>query len=103
MEGHKSHIFVTVGSKEKGQYLIDTYDDFITCVDLILNTLWSDYMDSNFKCSEIGGKIVDLSITFKKLQKLFQQISNAIENGNLNLIPITEYSNLNIKEAIEYK
>ncbi|KAM9951995.1 hypothetical protein ACTFIT_002682 [Dictyostelium discoideum] len=155
-KGHKSHIFVTVGSKEKEQYLINTYGDFITGiystmnkdyseeiklklkqlksdkhgVDLILNTLSSDYMDSNFKCLNIGGRIVDLSIThlnpneyinnnnFKYnfgyhnvellfiektlIQRMLKKITRAIENHELNLMPITEFSNSTIKVAIEY-
>ncbi|KAN0024644.1 hypothetical protein ACTFIV_009053 [Dictyostelium citrinum] len=87
---HRSHIFVTVGSKEKEQYLRDTYGDFITGifssrnkdyvkhikrklkelgstkegVDIILNTLSSsEHMVSNFKCLNQRGRIVDLSIT----------------------------------------
>ncbi|KAM9988250.1 hypothetical protein ACTFIZ_003606 [Dictyostelium cf. discoideum] len=89
-KGHKSHIFVTVGSKEKEKYLHDTYGEFITGiyssrnkdylklirrkltelgsnkkgVDIILNTLSSsEHMVSNFKCLNHRGRIVDLSIT----------------------------------------
>ncbi|KAK5578917.1 hypothetical protein RB653_008592 [Dictyostelium firmibasis] len=89
-KGHKSHIFVTVGSKVKEQYLHDTYGDFITGifssrnkdyekqikiklaelgsnkkgVDIILNTLSSsEHMVSNFKCLNHRGRIIDLSIT----------------------------------------
>ncbi|KAK5575062.1 hypothetical protein RB653_010317 [Dictyostelium firmibasis] len=155
-KGHKSHVFVTVGSKEKEKYILDTYGDFITGiystrnkdyveeiklklkefgsnkkgVDLILNTLSSDYMDSNFKCLNTGGRIVDLSIThlnhneyinnnnFKfnfgyhnvelnligklLIGKMLKKITIAIENGELNLMPITEFSNSKVKEAIEY-
>ncbi|KAN0018784.1 hypothetical protein ACTFIU_008717 [Dictyostelium citrinum] len=155
-KGHKSHVFVTVGSKEKEQYLLDKYGEFITGiystrnkdysqqiklklkqlgsnkqgVDLILNTLSSDYIDSNFNCLEIGGRIVDLSIThlnsnefinnkrfkynygyhnvelvfIKKqtIKSLLKTITEAIENEKLELIPIKQFSNLQIKDAIEY-
>ncbi|KAN0036118.1 hypothetical protein ACTA71_005419 [Dictyostelium dimigraforme] len=165
---HKGLIFVTVGSKEKEQYLLDTYGLFINGgifstrdtsyvskikeiiskenqkngidnddgndgggVDLILNTLnSSEFMDSNFKSLEMGGRIVDLSIThlnqneftlnnkFKYnysyhnvelvfvrkqiIKKLLITISNAIESNQLNLMPIKEFSNENVKDAIEY-
>ncbi|KAN0035797.1 hypothetical protein ACTA71_005088 [Dictyostelium dimigraforme] len=56
-------------------------------VDLIINTLSSDHMDSNFKCLNTSGRI---------------KITIRIESGELKLIPITAYSNLDIKEAIEY-
>ncbi|KAN0038912.1 hypothetical protein ACTA71_001104 [Dictyostelium dimigraforme] len=89
-KGHRSYIFVTVGSKEKEKYLNDTYGDFITGifssrnkdyvkhikrkltalgsnkrgVDVILNTLSSsEHMVSNFKTLNRKGRIVDLSIT----------------------------------------
>ncbi|KAM9958419.1 hypothetical protein ACTFIW_001284 [Dictyostelium discoideum] len=155
-KGHKSHVFVTVGSKEKEKYLLDTYGDFITGiystrnknyveeiklklkqlgsnkngVDLILNTLSSDYMESNFKCLNTSGRIVDLSVThlnhneyinnnnFKfnfgyhnfeltfinkfLIQKSLKKIKIGIESGELKLIPITGYSNSNAKEAIEF-
>ncbi|KAM9977856.1 hypothetical protein ACTFIR_011732 [Dictyostelium discoideum] len=154
---HSSPIFVTVGSEEKKQYLINTYGDLITGiystrdtnyqkqiknklielgyeehgVDLIINTLSSEYMDTNFKCLNSEGRIVDLTIThlnpnefidnnkFKynfgyhnielyycekpTIKKLLQSISKLIENNTLNtFIPITEFSNSNIKKAIEY-
>ncbi|KAN0009419.1 hypothetical protein ACTFIU_006709 [Dictyostelium citrinum] len=155
-KSHKSHVFVTVGSNEKKQYLIDTYGDFITGiystrnksyveeiklklkqlgsnkngVDLIFNTLSSDYMDSNFKCLNTSGRIVDLSVThlnhneyincnnFKfnfgyhnfeltlinkfLIRKSLKKIKIGIESGELKLIPLTEYSNSNVKEAIEF-
>ncbi|KAN0006648.1 hypothetical protein ACTFIU_003364 [Dictyostelium citrinum] len=154
---HSSPIFVTVGSEEKKQYLINTYGDLITGiystrdtnyqkqiknklielgsetqgVDLIINTLSSEYMDTNFKCLNPEGRIVDLTIThlnpnefidnakFKynfgyhnvelyylektTIKNLLLSISKAIEGEKLNyLIPITEFSNSNIKKAIEY-
>ncbi|EGC33471.1 hypothetical protein DICPUDRAFT_36677 [Dictyostelium purpureum] len=154
---HKGLVFVTVGSKEKEDYLIKTYGNFISgifssrdknyCqqikntlkemgsdrsgVDLILNTLSSNYMDSNFKSLTTGGRIVDLSIThlntneftnninFKynfgyfniELQyinneikrKLLKKITKAIESNKLNnILPITEFSNKETKDAIEY-
>ncbi|KAN0033471.1 hypothetical protein ACTA71_007158 [Dictyostelium dimigraforme] len=160
-KGHKSPIFVTVGSDEKKQYLIDQYGDFITGiystrdksyvnqikkkliqlqvsnnknenigVDLIINTLSGDYIDSNFKCLSTKGRIVDLSIThlnrneylknnhFKfnhgyhnvelnvakktKIKKCLSKITKGIKSGELQLIPITEFSNSSIRDAIEY-
>ncbi|KAM9960405.1 hypothetical protein ACTFIW_009545 [Dictyostelium discoideum] len=156
-KGHYSYIFLTVGSPEKEKYLRDTYGSLITGiystrdksyvqkikdklkelgsdktgVDLILNTLSSDYMDSNFNCLSKSGRIVDLSITHlnsneyidnKKfkfnygyhnvellfipapiLKELLKSISKAIENNELiNDLPITQYSNVDIKNAFEY-
>ncbi|EGC34313.1 hypothetical protein DICPUDRAFT_55899 [Dictyostelium purpureum] len=155
---HKGYIFLTVGSKDKEEYLINKYGSLITgiyssrnknyvhqikeklkqlqcdkChqgVDLILNTLSSEYMDSNFQCLNSHGRIVDLSIThlttddymtnnhfkynygynnvelvdfsglfFKGyLKKLYKMFSS----NKLELIPITEYSNDQFKDAIEY-
>ncbi|EGC32701.1 hypothetical protein DICPUDRAFT_56925 [Dictyostelium purpureum] len=155
---HKGYIFLTVGSKEKEQYLMDKYGSFITgiyssrnknyvhqiknklieleCdehhqgVDLILNTLSSEYMDSNFQCLNTCGRIVDLSITHltpndymtnnhfkynygynnvelvKFSTSLFKSyLKKIIKMFNLNkleLVPITEYSNSQFKDAIEY-
>ncbi|KAK5584623.1 hypothetical protein RB653_006237 [Dictyostelium firmibasis] len=91
-KGHKSPVFVTVGSKEKEQYLIDNYGSLITGiyssrnkdyvneiktklnqiygtsgkengVDLVLNTLPNEFTHSNFLCLKERGKIIDLSIT----------------------------------------
>ncbi|EGC38764.1 hypothetical protein DICPUDRAFT_96815 [Dictyostelium purpureum] len=146
------------GSKEKEQYLVDKYSSFITgiyssrnknyvdqiknklkqleCdtdhqgVDLILNTLSSEYMDSNFQCLNTCGKIVDLSIThltsndymtnnhFKYnygynnielgkfpvylYRKCLKKIIGLIQSNKLELIPIIEYSNDQFKEAVEY-
>ncbi|KAK5579686.1 hypothetical protein RB653_009371 [Dictyostelium firmibasis] len=147
-KGHKAQIFVTVGSKEKEQFLLDNYGEIITKiystnnrnysdeikqqggVDLIINTLSSDFMDANFKCLATKGRIIDLSTShlnyneftcnnkFKYnlgyhnielthvsgsiIFKLLKKLSVAIESGKLNLIPITQFSNSNIKEAIEY-
>ncbi|KAK5581919.1 hypothetical protein RB653_003499 [Dictyostelium firmibasis] len=160
-KAHKSFIFCTVGSEEKEQYLRDTYGDFITGiyssrnkqypqqikqrlkelgsnqngVHLIINTLSSkDLMNSNFKCldNQVGGRIVDLSIThlnnseyinnskFKYnvgyhnvdisgmdkvvlLKSIGKSLLEAIENGELSIkMPITEFSNKNSKDAIFY-
>ncbi|KAM9968915.1 hypothetical protein ACTFIW_000318 [Dictyostelium discoideum] len=155
-KGFKSNLFVTVNLDEAKQYLLDNYGDFITGiysntdksyveeiknkliklgskkngVDLILNTLPSDFMDSNFQLLTKNARIVDLTsnhlnqseflknINFKnnhsyhnfelslfqknKIQKCLYEISNAIENGHLKTIPIKEFSNLNIKDAIKY-
>ncbi|KAM9979442.1 hypothetical protein ACTFIY_008685 [Dictyostelium cf. discoideum] len=155
-KGFKSNLFVTVNSDEIKQYLLDNYGNFITGiysnkdksyvteiknkliklgskkkgVDLILNTLPSDFMDSNFKTLAKYGRIIDLTsnhlnqseflknINFKynhgyhnfelslfqknKIQKCLYEISKAIENGELKTIPIKEFSNLNIKDAIKY-
>ncbi|EGC34426.1 hypothetical protein DICPUDRAFT_94806 [Dictyostelium purpureum] len=155
---HKGYIFLTVGSKDKEQYLIDKYGSFITgiyssrnknyveqiknklleleCdkdhqgVDLILNTLSSEYMDSNFQCLNTCGRIVDLSIThltpndymtnnhFKynygyhnvelvefsgSLFKYYlKKIVKMFNSNKLELIPIIEYSNSQFKNALEY-
>ncbi|KAF2074165.1 hypothetical protein CYY_004536 [Polysphondylium violaceum] len=75
-------IYATVGSKEKEDYLIQTYGDLITTiynsrdteyaeliksssegVDLILNTLSGDYMSANFRSLSQIGRIMDLSVT----------------------------------------
>ncbi|KAM9996940.1 hypothetical protein ACTFIZ_001878 [Dictyostelium cf. discoideum] len=155
-KGFKSNLFVTVNSDETKQYLLDNYSDFINGiysntdksyvekiknkliklgskkkgVDLILNTLPSDFMDSNFRLLTKYGRIIDLTsnhlnqseflknINFKynhgyhnfelslfqknKIQKCLNEISNAIESGQLKTIPIKEFSNLNIKDAIKY-
>ncbi|EGC38497.1 hypothetical protein DICPUDRAFT_148809 [Dictyostelium purpureum] len=155
-KGFKSHLFVTVGSEEKEKYLKDRYGSLITGiystrnkdyvqqikqklkelgsnkqgVDVILNTLPAEYLESNFRCLNKGGRIVDLSIThlnpnefidfnkfkynytysnvemylldFEYLNEILKKISEGISNGSLSLIPITEYSVLNIKEAFEY-
>ncbi|KAM9972762.1 hypothetical protein ACTFIR_012131 [Dictyostelium discoideum] len=155
-KGFKSNLFVTVNSDKTKQYLLDNYGDFITGiysntdksyvtkiknkliklgskkkgVDLILNTLPSDFMDSNFQLLTKSGRIIDLTsnhlnqseflknINFKynhgyhnfelslfqknKIQKCLYEISNAIKNGELKTIPIKEFTNLNIKDAIKY-
>ncbi|EAL71629.1 hypothetical protein DDB_G0271530 [Dictyostelium discoideum AX4] len=155
-KGFNSNLFVTVNSYETKRYLQDNYGDFITGiysntdksyvteinkkliklgskkkgVDLILNTLPSDFMDSNFKLLAKYGRIIDLTsnhlnqseflknINFKynhgyhnfelsliqknKIHKCLYEISNAFENGELKTIPIKEFTNLNIKDAIKY-
>ncbi|KAN0019157.1 hypothetical protein ACTFIU_002359 [Dictyostelium citrinum] len=87
---HQGYIFLTIGSKDKEEYLKKNYGSFITGiyssrnkdyvgeiksklielgeieehgVDLILNTLSSEFMDSNFQCLNTSGRIVDLSVT----------------------------------------
>ncbi|KAK5574622.1 hypothetical protein RB653_009875 [Dictyostelium firmibasis] len=154
-KGFKSNLFVTVDSDEKKQYLSDNYGQFITgiysttdknytnqikCqlmklgsddngVDLILNTLPSDYMDANFEILSINGRIVDLSsdhlnqneylknINFtlnrgyhnfdlmsqkdSKIQRSLLTLSNAIKNEELKLQPITQFSNSEIIDAID--
>ncbi|EGC34427.1 hypothetical protein DICPUDRAFT_153368 [Dictyostelium purpureum] len=155
---HKGYIFLTVGSKDKEQYLINKYGSFITgiyssrnknyveqiknklleleCdkdhqgVDLILNTLSSEYMDSNFQCLNSHGRIVDLSIThltpndymtnnhFKynygynnvelvefsgSLFKYYlKKIVKMFNSNKLEPIPIIKYSNSQFKNALEY-
>ncbi|EGC38406.1 hypothetical protein DICPUDRAFT_76035 [Dictyostelium purpureum] len=155
-KGFKSHLFVTVGSDEKEKYLKDTYGSLITGiystrnkdyvqkikqklkelgsnkqgVDLILNTLPAEYLESNFRCLNKDGRIVDLSVThlnpnefinfnkfkynytysnveillldFEYVNNIIKKLSESISNRTLSLIPITEYSVLNIKEAFEY-
>ncbi|KAK5574623.1 hypothetical protein RB653_009876 [Dictyostelium firmibasis] len=154
-KGFKSNLFVTVGSDEKKQYLIDNYGDFITGiysstdnsyvneikkkllglgskksgVDIILNTLASDYIDSNFNLLSKNGRIIDLTsnhlneneflknINFKfnrsyhnfeltsikknKIKRCLQTISNAIKNKELKTLPINVFSNSDIKNSIE--
>ncbi|EGC36367.1 hypothetical protein DICPUDRAFT_87448 [Dictyostelium purpureum] len=155
---HKGYIFLTVGSNEKKDYLINKYGSFITGiyssrnknyvhqiknklkqlefnkdhqgVDLILNTLSSEYMDSNFQCLNTCGRIVDLSVThltpndymtnnhFKYnygynnvelvdfsgilFKTLLKKIVKMLTSKKLELIPIIEYSNDQFKDAIEY-
>ncbi|KAN0025360.1 hypothetical protein ACTFIU_003621 [Dictyostelium citrinum] len=158
-KGFKSNLFVTVNSDEMKQYLLDTYGDFITGIystttdksyvsqiknklvesqhsndnegiDLILNTLPSDFMDSNFKLLAINGRIVDLSndhlnqseymknVNFtlnrgyhnfdlmsqrnSRINRCLLTISRAIEKGELKLIPIKEFTNSDINDAIEF-
>ncbi|KAK5574621.1 hypothetical protein RB653_009874 [Dictyostelium firmibasis] len=154
-KGFKSNLFVTVDSDEKNQYLLDNYGDYITGiystadksfvnqiqnklidlgsddngVDIILNTLPSDYMDANFEILSINGRIVDLSsdhlnqneylknINFTlnrgyhnfdlmsqkdfKIQRSLLTLSNAIKNEELKLQPITQFSNSEIIDAID--
>ncbi|KAM9973082.1 hypothetical protein ACTFIR_012456 [Dictyostelium discoideum] len=165
--GFKSLLFVTVGSKEKEQFLRDRYGSFITeiystrntdyvqdikkkikeikkgkgksltqygtlsyGVDLILNTLSIEFMESNFLVLNQGGRIVDLSIThlsttettdynkfkyfigystvevmtpsFSKVKKTLQIVVNMIKDGKLKLLPIIEYPVSEIKNAVEY-
>ncbi|EGC29711.1 hypothetical protein DICPUDRAFT_158676 [Dictyostelium purpureum] len=155
---HKGYIFLTVGSKDKEEYLTEKYGSFITgiyssrnknyvgqiknklkelgCdkdnqgVDLILNTLPSEYMDSNFQCLNTCGRIVDLSITHltpndyitnnhfkynygynnvelgkfpvKLFRNYLKKIIGLVQSNKLELIPIIEYSNDQFKDAIEY-
>ncbi|KAM9971202.1 hypothetical protein ACTFIW_011178 [Dictyostelium discoideum] len=155
-KGFKSNLFVTVSSDETKQYLLDNYGDFITSiysntdksyvsqiknklieqgsndngVDLILNTLPSDFMDSNFQLLAINGRIIDLSndhlnqseymknVNFtlnrgyhnfdlmsqrnSRINRSLLTISKAIENGELKLIPIKEFTNSDINDAIEF-
>ncbi|KAN0022395.1 hypothetical protein ACTFIU_004576 [Dictyostelium citrinum] len=157
-KNHEGCIFATVGSEEKVKYLTDTYGSFITGiyssrdknyqhqikeklkslgydidhqgVDLILNTLSVEYMDTNFKCLNQQGKCIDLSIThltpfdymdYNKFKFNFsygnielvllppkiikdhsKKMLKAFSSGSLRFIPIIEFSNLNIRDAIEY-
>ncbi|KAK5575031.1 hypothetical protein RB653_010286 [Dictyostelium firmibasis] len=151
-KGHKSYIFVTVDSDEKKQYINDRYGSFVTGVfssnskefiqqiklklkelgsnkqgvDLILNTLTSDYIDSNFKCLNKNGKYIDLSKnqndyvktkSFKSnatyqisdiisfgdymIKSLLSLISNGIQNRELSILPTMDFSNTNTSKAIE--
>ncbi|EAL62086.1 hypothetical protein DDB_G0290703 [Dictyostelium discoideum AX4] len=157
---HQGYIFLTVGSKDKEEYLINKYGSLITAiyssrnkdyvyeiknklielgvveqhqqgVDLILNTLSSEYMDSNFQCLNLSGRIVDLSITHltpndymtnnhykfnmnygnvdiedfpsKLIKRYLKKIIKMINSNKLELsVPIIEYSNNQFKDAIEY-
>ncbi|KAM9969057.1 hypothetical protein ACTFIW_000140 [Dictyostelium discoideum] len=157
---HQGYIFLTVGSKDKEEYLIKKYGSLITAiyssrnkdyvyeiknklielgeveqhqqgVDLILNTLSSEFMDSNFQCLNLSGRIVDLSIIHltpndyitnnhykfnmnygnvyledfpSKLNKSYlKKIIKMVNSNKLELnVPIIEYSNNQFKDAIEY-
>ncbi|KAN0023706.1 hypothetical protein ACTFIV_008093 [Dictyostelium citrinum] len=154
---HQGHIFLTVGSKDKEEYLLKNYGSLITGiyssrnkdyvseinnklkelgkvelgVDLILNTLSSEFMDSNFQCLNLSGRIVDLSITHltpndymtnnhykfnmgynnvelvdfpsKLFRSYLKKIIKMINSNKLELnIPILEFSNNQFKDAIEY-
>ncbi|KAM9951960.1 hypothetical protein ACTFIT_002647 [Dictyostelium discoideum] len=134
-KGHKSHLFVTVSSKEKEQYLRDNYGSFITGiysnkdknypklikeklnqlgsnkqgVDLILSSLPNGDDNLNFKCLAKNGRIIDLSnnidlfnISKSKIKKLLNTINDGFESGELQVIPIIEFSNSNIRDAIEF-
>ncbi|KAM9986836.1 hypothetical protein ACTFIY_011275 [Dictyostelium cf. discoideum] len=134
-KSNKSLVFVTVGSDERNNtYLIIMKLIQLKSpnngIDLIINTLSSDFMDSNFEILSSKGRIVDLSIThlnqneylkninfkFNKgyhnielttvsrfiLKNCLSIISEAIENNKLNLIPIINYSNVKVKDAIEF-
>ncbi|KAM9984837.1 hypothetical protein ACTFIY_009272 [Dictyostelium cf. discoideum] len=149
-KGHKSYIFVTVDSDEKKQYIKEEYGTFVTDifsskskefvqqmkiklkqlgsnkqgVDLILNTLPSEYIDSNFKCLNKNGRFIQISkyqnecINMKRfknnisyqiidlissgdyiIKNLLSSISKGIENRELAILPIIDFSNT--KEAIE--
>ncbi|KAM9979174.1 hypothetical protein ACTFIZ_000506 [Dictyostelium cf. discoideum] len=176
--GFKSKLYVTVGSKEKEDYLRETYGDFITGIyssrntdfleniktdlsnkndkrynyssiddnfsenepflpfvhtigiDLIINTLPFEFLESNFLLLGQGGRIVDLSVThlhnndttdfsrfkwfigystveifysgFEKLNSILLLITDMIKNKQLSLIPIKEYPINQIKDAIEF-
>ncbi|KAM9993871.1 hypothetical protein ACTFIZ_011841 [Dictyostelium cf. discoideum] len=157
---HQGYIFLTVGSKDKEEYLINKYGSLITAiyssrnkdyvyeiknklielgeveqhqqgVDLILNTLSSEFMDSNFQCLNMSGRIVDLSITHltpndymtnnhykfnmgynnvevvdfsgKLIKSYLKEIIKMINLNKLELnVPIIQYSNNQFKDAIEY-
>ncbi|KAN0038108.1 hypothetical protein ACTA71_000280 [Dictyostelium dimigraforme] len=100
-------------------------------VDLILNTLSSEFMDSNFQCLNMSGRIVDLSITHltpndymtnnhykfnmgynnvelvdftgKLFKSYLKKIIKMINSNKLELnVPIIEYSNNQFKDAIEH-
>ncbi|KAM9990061.1 hypothetical protein ACTFIY_006103 [Dictyostelium cf. discoideum] len=138
-KNHQGYIFATVGSEDKVKYLTDTYCSFITgiyssrdknyqdqikeklkslgChidhqgVDLILNTLSVEYMDSNFKCLNQKGRCIDLSIThltpfdymdYNIFKFNVSYDAQRFSSGSLRFIPIVVFSNLNIRNAIEY-
>ncbi|KAM9986077.1 hypothetical protein ACTFIZ_004340 [Dictyostelium cf. discoideum] len=151
-KGHKSYIFVTVDSDEKKKYIKEEYGDFVTDVfssksnefvqkmktklkqlrsnkqgvDLILNTLPSDYIDSNFKCLNKNGRFIQISkyqnefvnmnrfkynISYQIIdlissgdfiiKHLLASISKGIENKELAILPIIDFLNTETKEAIE--
>ncbi|KAM9969082.1 hypothetical protein ACTFIW_000165 [Dictyostelium discoideum] len=153
---HQGYIFLTVGSKDKEEYLIKKYGSLITAiyssrnkdyvyeiknklielgeveqqgVDLILNTLSSEFIDSNFQCLNLSGRIVDLSITHltpndymtnnhfkfnmgynnvevvdfpsKLFKSYLKKIIKMINSNKLELsVPIIQYSNNQFKDAI---
>ncbi|KAN0039761.1 hypothetical protein ACTA71_006997 [Dictyostelium dimigraforme] len=147
-KGFKSYLFVTVGSDKYKQLLLENYGDIVTDIysnsnksyareindklkdlgskrkgiDLILNTLPGEFMDSNYQLLTKNGRIVDLSsnhlnsnfkynrgyhnfelqqIQKSKIQKSLYTLSNAIGNGELKTVPISQYSNLKINDAIQ--
>ncbi|KAN0021464.1 hypothetical protein ACTFIU_010061 [Dictyostelium citrinum] len=168
--GFKSKLYVTVGSKEKEDYLREQYGDFITGIyssrntdfleniksnlsnnnshndsfnindltspihnkgiDLIINTLPFEFLESNFLLLGQGGRIADLSVNhlnnndttdfnkfkwfigystveifyngFKKLKPVLQLVTDMISKKQLSLIPIKEYPINQIKDAIEF-
>ncbi|EGC33413.1 hypothetical protein DICPUDRAFT_98568 [Dictyostelium purpureum] len=95
-KGFKSHLFVTVGSDEKEKFLKDTYGSLITG---IYSTRNKDYVQKiKQKLKELGSNKQD----FEYVNNIIKKLSESISNRTLSLIPITEYSVLNIKEAFEY-
>ncbi|KAN0021465.1 hypothetical protein ACTFIU_010062 [Dictyostelium citrinum] len=176
--GFKSKLYVTVGSKEKEDYLREQYGDFITGiyssrntdfleniktdlssknneryshssysdnfsekepflpfihtvgVDLIINTLPFEFLESNFLLLGQGGRIVDLSVPhlnttdttdfnkfkwfigystvevfyngLEKLSPILQVVTDMIKKKQLPILPIKEYPINQIKDAIEF-
>ncbi|KAN0033277.1 hypothetical protein ACTA71_002701 [Dictyostelium dimigraforme] len=154
-KGHKSNVFVTVDSEEKKQYIKEIYGNFVTAiyssknkefvqqiklklkesgsnksgVDLVLNTLPSDFIDSNFKCLNKNGRFIELSTNkmmeneyiFKSIHKfnisyhfvdivsmdqilvkdLLLQISKGVEMGKLQILPTSDYSHLSTNDALD--
>ncbi|KAN0026374.1 hypothetical protein ACTFIV_007358 [Dictyostelium citrinum] len=151
-KGHKSYIFVTVDSDEKKEYIKEVYGSFVTAifstknkefpqqiksklkqlgsnkqgVDLILNTLPTDYIDSSFKCLNRNGRFIDLlapqneyinkkrfkyNVSYQQIdlvssgdlmiKSLLSSVSKGIEGEGLAVLPILDFLNSNTNEAIE--
>ncbi|KAN0033359.1 hypothetical protein ACTA71_002784 [Dictyostelium dimigraforme] len=92
-KGSKSHVFVTVVQRERTISF-----RYIWCI----NTLSGDYMDSNFKCLKTSGRIVDLSVTHSSHDEYTNNNHFRFNYGYHNFELTFSYSNLDIKEAIEY-
>ncbi|KAN0055237.1 hypothetical protein ACTA71_008340 [Dictyostelium dimigraforme] len=84
-KGHKSHVFVT------------------NCGFISHPLNHNEYTNNNHFKFNYGYHNFELTFCNKFLiQKSLKKITIGIEGGELKLIPITAYSNLDVKEAIEY-
>ncbi|EGC39898.1 hypothetical protein DICPUDRAFT_14334, partial [Dictyostelium purpureum] len=114
--GFNSYLFVTVSSKEKEEYLRNTYGDFITGiysskdshferkikeklkqlgskktgVDILLNTLSNEFLDANFRVIAPMGRFIDLSVTHLNIHEYtdFNKFKWNISYHNIELTSI---------------